>query len=61
MGNNGWIVIDGERMEAYKGDVLKNRSVAGDYSRLKLECGSNTISWSGDLRQIDVENVSRWI
>jgi phage-related protein len=61
MGNNGWIVIDGEKMEAYKGDVLKNRSVAGDYSRLKLECGSNTISWSGDLRQIDVENVSRWI
>lgn len=61
LATDGYIVIDGEEMEAYKGDVLKNRSVSGDYSRLVLPAGANTISWTGDVSRLDVENVSRWV
>ena len=57
----GYITIDGAEMNAYKGDVLMNRSVSGDYNNLKLKMGLNTISWSGDVTQIKLSNVSRWI
>ena len=61
IGSNGYITIDAEKMEAYKGDVLKNRSVAGNYDDLRLDCGKNLLSWSGYITRIIVENRSRWI
>lgn len=61
LANNGYITIDAIEMNAYKGDTLMNRSVAGDYSKLVLKAGSNTISWTGNVTKIEVENVSRWI
>ena len=61
LANVGWITLDGQEMNAYKGDVLMNRSVSGDYSNLTLKIGKNIISWSGYVTGIDIENVSRWI
>jgi predicted phage tail component-like protein len=55
------IVIDTNNMEAYLGSVLLNRLVTGDYNNFKLNCGANTISWSGDITQIQIDNYSRWI
>lgn len=58
---NEYITIDGAEMNAYKGDTLSNRSVSGDYKNLLLNVGNNTISWVGNVSQIEIENVSRWI
>lgn len=57
------ITIDTTAMEAYAGtpDTLMNRSVDGDYSNFKLNVGNNTISWSGNLTKIVINNYSRWI
>lgn len=58
-----YLTIDAALLEAYKGttDTLMNRSVDGDYDNLKLKIGTNTISWSGTLDKIVIENYSRWI
>lgn len=56
-----YITIDGEQMNAYQGNILMNRSVAGDYNNLVLKVGTNVISWVGDVTQVEVENGSRWI
>jgi len=61
LGSEEYITIDALQMNAYKGDALKNRLVSGDYSKLILNTGANTISWTGNISKIDVENVSRWI
>lgn len=58
---NGTIVIDAELMEAYIGTALANRSIRGDYNKLRLLSGLNTISWTGTVSQISVENFARWI
>lgn len=61
LGNNGYIVLDGDQMDAYKGDTLMNRYVAGDYNNLKFKVGANTLSWTGNVTQVTVENISRWV
>lgn len=63
MGDNEQIVIDTNLMEAYNptNQVLLNRSVTGNYDNFSLNVGKNTISWSGTISEIDVENYSRWI
>ena len=61
LANAGYITLDGLQMNAYQGNILMNRSVTGDYADLILNVGSNTISWTGNVTQIEVENVSRWI
>lgn len=57
------ITIDTNAMEAYSGtpETLMNRSVNGDYNNFMLNVGSNTISWSGNLTKIVINNYSRWI
>lgn len=57
------ITIDTAAMEAYQGTpaTLMNRSVDGDYNNFKLNVGKNTLSWSGNLTQIVINNYSRWI
>lgn len=59
--DDDYITLNGQEMNAYHGETLKNRQVQGDYSNLKLKQGRNTISWVGNITQIEVENVSRWI
>ena len=55
------ITIDFENMEAYSGKILRNRSVTGDYDKFNLAVGSNTISWTSGLAQIEISQISRWI
>ena len=55
------IIIDTDKMEAYYGDTLLNRNVIGDYDNFKLKIGSNTISWTGTITEINIQNYSRWI
>lgn len=55
------IIIDVEAMEAYWGDTLLNRLVAGDYGDLSLPVGHNTLSWSGSVTEVKIGKYSRWI
>jgi predicted phage tail component-like protein len=60
---DNYVTIDTNAMEAYKDtiDNLMNRSVDGNYNNFKLNIGTNTISWSGNLTKIVIDNYSRWI
>ena len=61
LGDEGNITIDTAELEAYKGTVLKNRLVSGDYDKFALLKGENTISWTGTVTKIEIEQYSRWI
>ena len=61
LANAGYITIDSAQMNAYQGDTLTNRSVVGDYDNLALNIGTNTISWTGNVTDIEIENFTRWI
>lgn len=56
-----YITIDSAEMNAYHDGTLKNRQVAGDYEALALKTGKNTLSWSGNITGIQIEDYSRWI
>lgn len=61
--NANYLTIDTAAMEAYQDtlNTLMNRLVDGDYNNFKLNVGSNTITWSGDLSKIVINNYSRWL
>lgn len=61
LGSEEYITIDSAQMEAYKDGILKNRLVTGDYDNMFFKTGRNTLSWSGDISQIIIDNYSRWI
>lgn len=61
LGSEEYITIDCAQMEATKDGLYKNRLVTGDYDNLAFKIGRNTISWSGDVSNIIIENYSRWI
>ena len=61
MGNYTSITIDTNNMNAYNGSNLLNRNVTGDYDDFQLNVGKNTISWTGTITQIEIDNYSRWI
>lgn len=61
MGSYTSITIDTNNMNAYNGSTLLNRNVTGSYDNFKLNVGNNTISWSGTITQIEIDNYSRWI
>lgn len=61
LGNEGNITINISEMEAYKDGILKNRLVTGNYENFVLNPGSNTISVTGDVSQVEISNFSRWI
>lgn len=61
IGDAEYITIDSAQMNSYQGDILMNRSVVGDYSDLVLNIGTNTISWTGNVTSIEVENFTRWL
>lgn len=58
-----YITIDSAEMEAYKDstDNLKNRLVTGDYSKLALNAGDNTISFTGTVTKYEISKYSRWL
>lgn len=57
------IAIDTVLMEAYDPNtgVLLNRNVTGDYSKLKLEKGTNTLNLGGTITSATITHVSRWL
>ena len=61
MGSYTSITIDTNNMNAYNGSALLNRNVTGSYDNFKLNIGNNTISWSGTITKIEIDNYSRWI
>lgn len=63
LSTNQVIVIDAETMNATSADgsILLNRLVTGNYDNIKLKPGSNTISFTGTVSSIKVDNYSRWI
>lgn len=59
--NNETMTINTEEMNAYINGNLANRQVAGDYSDLTLNSGSNSVEISGDVSKVTFEKYSRWI
>lgn len=57
------IALDIANMNAYNptNNVFMNRSVTGNYDNFVLNVGLNTISWTGTITQITINNYSRWI
>lgn len=61
MKDDEYITIDTIKEDAYKGVILKNRQMIGDFNNIRLQPGQNTITWIGNLTKIEVEPKSRWI
>lgn len=54
-----YVIVDSITEEAYKGAILKNRLMSGNFPILDI--GENEITWTGDLTRIIVEPKSRWL
>ncbi len=61
LGEGMTMTIDTNLMSAYNETALLNRLVTGDYDKFMLNIGPNTISWSGTITKIELQNYSRWI
>lgn len=61
LGNEEYITLDTEKMEAYKDTILKNRLVTGNYDNFKLNVGRNVITYTGTITKLVISNYSRWI
>lgn len=62
MSENPVIILDATEMNAYAPDTsLMNRKVTGNYDNLVLKAGKNSISYTGTLTEIAVNNYSRWL
>ena len=62
MSENPVIILDATEMNAYAPDTaLMNRKVTGNYDNLVLKVGKNSISYTGTLTKIAVNNYSRWL
>lgn len=57
------IIIDSEAMNAYNEDktALLNRLVSGNYDKIRLKVGVNSISFVGTVSQVKINHYSRWI
>ena len=57
------IAIDTASMNAYNPttNAFLNRLVTGNYDNLRLSIGKNTITWTGSITQIKIQNYSRWV
>lgn len=61
IGSDDYVTLDGVTLNAYKGNVLKNRNVMGNLKNLWLPIGSWQLSWTGSVSKIIVKDGSRWI
>lgn len=59
--NEPEVIVDTEKLEAYYGNVLKNRLVTGNLDHFRLDPGMNTINWSGSVTSVGISRYSRWI
>ena len=59
-GIDGYVTINSEMQEVYKGNVNKNNSYgAMDFPR--FEVGANAISWTGNVDRVEIEPKWRWL
>lgn len=60
---NGSMVLDTQSQNAYDPTTkdFLNRAVIGDFKNLYLKVGKNTISWTGNVTQVEISYCSRWI
>ena len=63
LGTENNIAIDTANMNAYNPttNTFLNRLVTGNYNNLQLQIGKNTISWTGSITQIKIQNYTRWV
>ena len=57
--DDSYVIVDSKDENAYKGSVLKNRNMSGDFPLLIP--GENVITWTGTLTRIKIEPRSRWL
>ena len=56
-----YVTIDAIKQDCYKGSTLKNRYMTGDFEAIKLNAGTNKITWTGTVTKISVDAKSRWL
>lgn len=49
---DGYVTIDSVLMDAYKGDLLKNNKMLGEFPKLKV--GANLITWVGAVTSVEI-------
>lgn len=57
---DGSITIDSEMMEVFKGDINQN-SKYGALDFPRLEVGENSISWTGNVKKVEIHPKWRWL
>ena len=60
---NGSMVLDTQSQNAYDPNTkdFLNRAIIGDFKNLYFKTGVNTISWTGNVTQVEIDYASRWI
>jgi len=53
------VTINCDIMDCYKGDMLMNNDMSGDFPTLQV--GINTISWTGSVSKIEITPNWRWL
>lgn len=63
LGEGNTITIDVPNLEAYNpnDNTLMNRLVTGDYMKLLIQEGNNSLSFDGDVTSYSMTNYTRWI
>lgn len=51
------VTIDSQMIDAYKGTVLKNGDMAGEFPI--FEVGANTVSWTGTVTKLEI--IPNWV
>lgn len=54
-----YVVIDSELIDCYKGTMLKNNDMSGEFP--ELITGSNNISWTGAVTKVEITPNWRWL
>ena len=55
----GYVTMDSEMVDCYKDNVLKNSDMEGEF--LRLEVGSNLISWNGNVTKVEITPNFRYV
>lgn len=57
------MTINAETMNAYDPvtNIYLNRFIIGDFENMYLKPGANVISWEGNLTQVKLSKISRWL
>lgn len=59
-GVNGYITIDSEMTEVFKGNISQN-SKYGGAGFPRFDVGENTIGWTGNVTKVEIQPKWRWL